>query len=323
MDTDAPFVPSGEYVESQKSSLFAIPREQLPTYTTSPVGLTLVNNGELVNAEFETLKAAAFVDNDLSDGYVSEDDMTVLNVQNPEVGVYEAQLPPALTSKRGNIKVRWEYTFAENDFVREVFYKVVGPMPTYDALSPGEKSVVRAVADLFGDLFDNTNGGDPSFVEEFQTNYNYERIAQLMGYALSKINTSRQPLTQFVIGPAPRKKRFPEKWFGLLQLATYIEVLKHFIRTYVEQPTINGNAGVSYVDRRDYMSRWQQVLQGEQKDLEDSIRQFKREALGFGRGSFLVSGGIYGRGGYNARSTYGLEARGARFYPLQSMVVMV
>src|SRR5699024_12009868 len=57
---------------------------------------------------------------------------------------------------------------------------------------------------------------------------NYERIAQLMVYALSKVNTIKQPLTNFVIGPSPKKKRFPEKWFGLLQLATYVEVLKHF-----------------------------------------------------------------------------------------------
>ena len=321
MDTDAPFIPSGEYSESQKSSLFAIPREQISVYTSSPVGLTVANNGEFVNVA--EMKAAAFLDDDLTDDSVDESQMVILSVQNPEVGVYEAHLPPSVTSKRGNVKIRWEYTFAENEFVRETFYKIVAPMPTYDSFSPGEKSVVRTVAELFGDLFDNTNGGAPSFVEEFQTNYNYERIAQLMVYALSKVNTIKQPLTNFVIGPSPKKKRFPEKWFGLLQLATYVEVLKHFIRTYVEQPTINGGTGVSYVDRRDYMTRWQQVLQGEQKDLEDAIRQFKREALGFGQGSFLVSGGIYGRGGSRAGSSYGLQARGARFYPLQSMVVMV
>lgn len=320
MESDAPFIPSGEYSETSKSVVYSIPREQISNYSAAPVGLSIANNGDFVDVD--SMKAAVFVDRNLTDDYVDTSEMYTLNVSNPEKGLYEAHLPPKATSQTANLTIRWEYEFAGQDFVRETFYKVVGPMPTYDSLSSSEKSVVRTVSMLFGDMYDTTNGGAPSFVEEFQTNFTYERISQLMFYALSKINTSRQPVTQFVLGPT-KGRRFPEKWYGLLQLATYIEVIKHFIRTYVEQPSINGQPGVAYVDRRDYMSRWQQVLKDEQEDLDDAILQFKREAIGLGGGSFLVSGGIYGRSGRGFASSYGMQARGSRFYPLQSMVVRV
>lgn len=314
--SESPFVPHGSYVESQKTSIFAPDREMISTYSTLPIGLQIQMDGKPVNVE--GLRVGVYRDLEPNDTR-EEEDVVILRAKNIDTGVYELVLPTSLTDRPCYLRVRWEYQYEGQSYVREVYYTVVGPMPLYDSFSPGERQAVRNTLSLFGDLFDNQTGGVPSFYEEFPTRFDYNRVAELMLNGLNKINIANQPLTRYGLG-GQGKKPFPEKWYGLLQQATYIEILKHFVRTYVEQPTLNGNPNVTYADRRDYMNRWQQVLKDEQDDLKDSIRMFKREELGLGRGAFLVSGGMYGRMN-GAVSGYGMAARGARFYPLQSMVM--
>ena len=166
-----------------------------------------------------------------------------------------------------------------------------------------------------GDLFDSTTGG-PHLVEEFQTHYGYERLAQLLIISVNRINTMSQPLTSFVVG-AQSGPQFPERYSGIMVVALYIETIKHFVRSYVEQPTIQGGTGVAFTDRRDYMQRWQAVLQDEMDDFKSAVRMFKRKQMNLGSGSFIVSGGIYGGsgGGRFISGQWAAQTRGARFMP--------
>ena len=54
---------------------------------------------------------------------------------------------------------------------------------------------------------------------------------------------------------------------------------------------------VSRLDRRDYLDRWQRVLEMETQDYKDALGIFKMEYMGLGNVSVLVSGGAYGRFG--------------------------
>lgn len=241
--------------------------------------------------------------------------LSTQNIDNPETGVYETYLTPQFTREKGPKTLEWSYTLGEDTLTFEDEVLVVDPMPFYDSLNESEQLVVEEVTYLFGDLFDSTNGG--AFLSEnFQTHFDYERIAQLGRRALQKINTSYQPLTDFSFGPGAGQ-RLPQRYHGLLVTATYVEVLRHLIRSYVEQPEFRG-MNVTYTDRRDYINRWKMVLDDEKEDLKNAISFFKREQLGLGGGALLVAGGIFGggvRGGFFQAGTYASLTRSFRFYP--------
>lgn len=72
------------------------------------------------------------------------------------------------------------------------------------------------------------------------------------------------------------------------------ETLKHLVRSYVEQPALQGGE-VTRHDRRDYLDRWRSVLQDEREELKTQLDVFKIRSMGLGRPAVLVSGGAYGR----------------------------
>lgn len=315
-----PFVPSGEYVESQKMTLSSLPREQLSLYTTRPIGIEIRYDGLPVDPYDINLTLEKNLNITGGEENIERVSITLesgLTREGP--GVYSYIPPSNFTNTRAHLNATWDYELHDNEFSYLNHYVVYGPMPTYDLLSEEQRECVRQVMMMFADMFDNTTGGVPSFFEQFQTHFTYERVAQLMGLALDKINLSKHPTTNFNLGM--QGKRFPLKWNGLLTMATYLECLRHFIRTYVEQPTIQGGTGVAFADRRDYMNRWRAILDEEKKTIEDMTRQFKRDQLNLGKGAFLVSGGMFGRAAFS--TMYGAQARASRFYPVVNSVIRV
>lgn len=212
-------------------------------------------------------------------------------------------------TERGLLDVFWKLTTPEFSFEVPDHFLVTEFMPVFYSLREEEKSVVESVAMMFADLFDNVSGGQPAFYEEYQSSFSWERIAQLMGLALSKINLSYQPVTRFSLSSGPS---LPSHWLGLLQQATYVEVVRHFIRTYVEQPNITGGS-VTYADRRDYMSRWESVLQDASKETEEAIKSAKISYIGSMSSSLIVSGGRFPSS--RMIGSYGAMLRGTRFVP--------
>lgn len=223
------------------------------------------------------------------------------------IGVYSFILPDEATERPGEINVVWTFEAAgQARTIRSYFY-VQSHMPIYDALPSHMKEVVQQIRWKIADLFDNSRGGLPNFSEEWQTNFGNERIAQLMTIALGRLNT----LTR----SAPyTTTSFPAKYSGFLHASTWVEVLLHFMRTYVEQPAVSGQQ-VAMVDRRDYLNRWQTMLTLAQADAKDAESKFVYEHLNLGGGALLVSGGNFGW--YSPYHSHAMIANSARMaYPV-------
>lgn len=234
------------------------------------------------------------------------------------IGIYTVTLNPAHTRERGNVIVRWTYTVegVDSGFVDHL--RITEYMPTYHGLRDWEQGAVDTVMFMLGDLFDSTDGG-PNLQETYQAKFGPERVAQLLQVAVTRINTIGFPVTNYTVGNAPDRPEVHQNLRGIVTLGLYIEVLRHLIRSYVEQPEFR-NQQINYTDRRDYMNRWQSVLQDELRDYDKNVRMAKRSLLNLGRGSLLVSGGIYGSGRGIFKGVYGMQARSARFWPAAPVV---
>lgn len=237
------------------------------------------------------------------------------DITHADVGMYHFELGPEFTDARGLLTVVWAYTVNGTDFTYTDNLEVLEQMPFYERLSVDERNVVEQVSWMFADSFDSTEGG-PYLQEPYQSHFSYERIAQLMRVALSRINTTGNPPTSFQVGGVPGQYTpVPPTLQGTLVIGTYLEMLRHLIRNYTEIPVFQ-QANITYADRRDYQQRWQAVLAEESANYKSMIIQAKRPLLGLGSTSILVGGGPWfgGSGGYIG-SMWNLQARGGRFYP--------
>lgn len=279
--------------------------------------------------------------------------VTTSSITRDEVGKFHYNIGPELTADRGLLTAIWTYTVtpeggepAQFEFTDHL--QVLEPMPVYDSCSDAEKSVVDQVTWMFADLYDSTEGG-PHLIEEFQTHWGFERIAQLQRIAVQRMNfigNYGNPPTNWAVGSSsassssssssteitrPDGSTFimyassgssrggtevPDAFSGLAVLGTYVEVLRHLRDSYTEIPN-RPNMDVTYTDRRDYFSRWGATLQQEEAAWRQSVKDAKRSLLSMSRGSLLVAGGIYGGSalGIFQSGTYAAQVRSWRFYP--------
>ena len=237
-----------------------------------------------------------------------------------DVGKYHYDIGPALTNQRGTLTVEWDYTVGGQDFTFIDNMIILEQMPTYDGLSDQTKLIVERSSWFFADLFDSTAGG-PWLAENFQTHFGYERIAQLTYQAILKLNTTGYPVTNY--GVSATDTLIPDNFTGLAVWATKLEIMRHLITSYTEQPLFQ-NMQTTYTDRRDYAQRWQAVLAAEEPQFTKAAIMSKRSLLNLGAGSLLVAGGIYG--GTAGRSIfitgmYVAQVRAFRFYPAAPSVM--
>lgn len=221
------------------------------------------------------------------------DVFTARVADNPAAGVYEIVLSSVDTQESGLYSVTWNYTVGG---VAQIYvgYIEIGPAnPSYDNLDSAMKTLIDQVWVRFADCFDSPNGG-PNMQTYFQTHWSRGRVAQMARIAVGRLNTMAQPFMSYTIEPP---SEFPlGQWGPLLESMTYVECLRHLIRSYVEQPELSGGQ-VTRLDRRDYMDRWGVILENEEKVLKGQLDTFKIRNMGFGRPRVLVSGGVYGRYG--------------------------
>lgn len=209
---------------------------------------------------------------------------------NPNVGLYEISLTPADTSVPGFYTLTFDAVV--NTVAQATSYPIqIGESaPAYDALSQPWKNVVESVWAMFADLFDSPYGG-PNLQVYFQSNFGRNRIAQLLGPALQRLNSAASPHQSFAYGGTD----FPfDTWGGLLAKSLYIEVIRHLRRSYVEIPEPQLATNVSRLERRDYLDRWGVILQEEQADFERDLSRFRQAMMGLGNFHVLVSGGAFG-----------------------------
>lgn len=254
-------------------------RRYLGRFSQPSLGLIVHRAGQPADADAFAVAARLLT----ADGTVVFDRPAIREAQ----GVYETVLSSAETATPGQYTLRWSYAIDSAAQTYDSYLEVGQAAPAYDLLPLAMQDLVESVWMRFADLFDSPNGG-PNLQTYFQAHFGRHRIAQLMGVALSRLNTFSQPRVSYTLDKFPLNL-----WSGVLEQATYVQVLRHLIRSYAEQPAEVG-VNVAHLDRRDYMQRWQAVLDSEASELREGLEVFKIAHMGLGRPRVLVGGGVYG-----------------------------
>lgn len=141
------------------------------------------------------------------------------------------------------------------------------------------------------DLFDSEEGG-PWLQDQTMASFKKEKMPFFVTEGLFDINNQSPPtavgLESFVLDGIPN----PDS--PLVVQGTLIAVIRHLIRSYVEQPLPTG-VQVGYEDRRDYLQRWQTVLQMEETQYTRRLALWKRDYLGLDGGSRVIVSNKAGR----------------------------
>lgn len=316
--------PSGITIYSPKISDEALVRKFVSQNGRGYVALNIFDGVNSVDPDPDTMQLQVWF-NDVTQEPPSTDPRGALiitvdstEIQREDTGMYWYDIGPQFTQYRGTLYVTWTYQVNSIAFTFNDYLQILDAMPLYDSLNPSEQSIVEQVSWMFGDLFDSTEGG-PYLIEPFQTHFNYERIAQMETIAVTRFNLTGNPPTTYGVGPGAQS--LDPQFQGLIVIGTYIEVLRHLVRSYTEIPLFQ-QMNVTYTDRRDYFSRWQSVLQdeltggGSGKGYASMVSMAKRSLLSLSSGSILAAGGIYGpNAGLFINSMYSAQVRSFRFYP--------
>jgi hypothetical protein len=315
-----PVSPTGDFVYSPSLRQSSVIRNQISRFGVDKIGIRVAGGSGSVDADASTVALNIYQESNFDDldptGPLIITAVEGGDIAHPETGVYTYVITPPVTNIVCLLKAVWTYKVGGTNLTFIDHFQIRDPMPTYDGFNDAEKGAVLMVDNLFADNYDSMVGG-PHLIEEFQTKFTKERIAQLMNWSVNKMNMTKQPITNWVLSSPGQTGTFPPNFWGLLIMGGYLETLKHLIRSYVEQPDIR-NADVAYLDRRDYLQRWQSVLQMEQKEYDEMLTLVKRKLMGLGSGALLVSGGIFGGGGSGGlfvAGQYAAATRSFRFYP--------
>jgi hypothetical protein len=272
-------------------------RQYISQYATDVLGLVIHKDGVPGDADSDV--TLSLIQEDAEGG-----PRTVFTrvADHVAVGTYETALVGSESAVVGLYTLLWAYQIDGHAQTYQTYAMVGQASPEYDSLAPAMKDIVDSVWIRVADLFDHPTGG-PHLQTYFQTHFGRGRVAQLMQIAVGRLNTAAQPFSTYTINDGQGGGTFPvDSWGPLLETATWVESLKHLVRSYVEQPNFMGSGAVSRLDRRDYMQRWQEVLYGgpnggEEGMLAKQLETFKIANMGLGRPAVLVSGGVYGRYG--------------------------
>jgi hypothetical protein len=192
-------------------------------------------------------------------------------------------IPSACTSLEGPYRGLARFTLEDGSIQSQPMpvFEVVDPLAVPDAATGIDIPVERAWMKL-EDLFDSELGG-PWLSDKTFAHFDQNKLKRLLPDALYLINNGIQPTTSF------DDLNFPSAHYPLVTQALLIEGIYHLIRSYVEQPLPAGS-NISYFDRRDYLARWQSVLEKEENKFTQLVDIFKLEYTGFGATSILVGG---------------------------------
>jgi hypothetical protein len=267
-------------------------RQYVSQYSSPPLQLQIHIAGQVADPDASAVTAQLLLQN--KDGTVAPVNSYTATRESP--GLYQVTPSSADTSRPSDAELVWAYAISGAPQQYAALLVIGVANPAYDNLPEPMQETVEFVWIRFADLIDSPAGG-PNIIATpyFQAHWSRGRVAQLMMIALAKINGIGQPWSNYTAdgsgGPV-----FPvQLWGGLLGQYTYVECVKHLIRSYTEQPAVVGSGSITRLERRDYAERWRAVLADEEAELKSLIDVFKIRHMGLGNPRVLVAGGTYGR----------------------------
>lgn len=263
-------------------------RQYVSQYAVDVVGLKILQNQVPIDA-----------DGDVTLTMVSENtgnEVFSRAAVHNATGDYSSAFNSVETSVPGAYTLMWTYLLGGQSEYYESGIEVGPAAPSYDTLPPDFKDLVEQTVLRLADTIDSPGGG-PNLTTYVQSKFGRGRIAELMRIALGRMNTIAQPFSTFTLDGQGGAVFPVAQWGPLLGALTWIETLKHLIRSYTEQPDFRGSGNVSRLDRRDYVQRWRDVLMEEEQAAKSQLDVFKIAQMGLGRPAVLISGGVYGRYG--------------------------
>jgi len=175
-----------------------------------------------------------------------------------------------------------------------------------------EEAVGQGVWNKLSDCFDSQESGGPWLRMMTMQVFNPNKMAQFINEGIIDINL-RQPVTDYNLQDFAASSDFvnsPNPIFPLIVEATFLAVIRHLMRSYVEQPLPQGGQ-VTWEDRRDYQNRWKSIYDVEQEMYIRWITMFKRGLYNFSYMASLIynkSRSVYGPMGQ--RRTWGFNVGG-------------
>lgn len=159
--------------------------------------------------------------------------------------------------------------------------------PFEDSTQTQVEVITTSVWSRLQDCFDAEDEGP--WLRDMSLNYfARERMGDFIGDAIFDINMQNPP-TADSIGSFVQEDGTPvDGSFPLVVEGTLLMVIRHLMRSYTEQPLPMG-AQIAYQDRRDYLQRWRQIYDIEEKQYLRWLALWKRQFLGLGYARTLVS----------------------------------
>jgi hypothetical protein len=143
------------------------------------------------------------------------------------------------------------------------------------------------------DCFDAENEG-PWLQDVTMNFFREEKMEEFIQAALFDINYQNPPtslkLDTFVTtntSVTPNTYTVTDN-YPLLVQGVLIQVLRHVMRSYVEQPMPTG-VNIAWQDRRDYLQRWKEVFDIEKMQYDRWVALYKRGFLQLGHAKVLVA----------------------------------
>jgi hypothetical protein len=169
-----------------------------------------------------------------------------------------------------------------------VDFETIDPFDEHEG-EPSPSWVIATDAwEKFEDAFDSEEGG-PWLRDMTLSVFNKTKMENFIDDALIVINFQNPEtsftMSEFVSEVAPVSKTSSAP---ILTQALVLQIIRHLMRSYVEQPNPVG-AQISWHDRRDYLQRWQLIYTMEQEAFKQMLALWKRQFLGLGYTSSLVS----------------------------------
>jgi len=149
---------------------------------------------------------------------------------------------------------------------------------------------IRVVADgvwtKLEDCFDAENEGP--WVQDMTMHFfREEKMEKFIADALFDINYQNPP-TALAINSFVNADNTVTDNYPLLVQGIFIQVLRHIMRSYVEQPMPTG-AQIAFQDRRDYLQRWESMYELEMQQYMRWVALYKRGFLQLGHSKLIVS----------------------------------